>query len=265
MSGRGVIFEKKDNIGFIHLNNPRRANALSEFLVKDLRSTINEISEDSSLHAVVFTGGESKAFCAGADLKERQEMTEEEIYNYVTLLRTTFDEIAALPMPTIAAVKGLALGGGCELALACDIRVMENDAMIGLTEVSWGIIPGAGGTQRLPQLVGIGTAKKLIFTAAKISAEEALSIRLVELITAKNESASKAEELAREISRQSANSVRLAKQAIDQQMKDQLAEGIKAEWDCYKETIPHHDRLEGLAAFKEKRQPNYSDMTSNIT
>ncbi|WP_277986853.1 enoyl-CoA hydratase-related protein [Aeribacillus pallidus] len=165
MSESGVLLEIQNKVAIIQLNNAKRANALSKFLVKDLSYAINTIKDHSNVSAVIFTGGESKAFCAGADLKERQSMSEREVEEYVTLLRKTFTNISSLPMPTIAAVKGLALGGGCELALACDIRVMEKGALIGLTEVSWGIIPGAGGTQRLAQLVGIGRAKQLIFTA----------------------------------------------------------------------------------------------------
>ncbi|BCU80595.1 enoyl-CoA hydratase [Polycladomyces abyssicola] len=258
MSSHGVIFEIRDNIGIVKLNNPARANALSGFLVKDLASQIKELSVNRDLRAVIFTAGESKAFCAGADLKERQSMNEQEIISYVRLLRKTFDEIAALPMPTIAAIRGLALGGGCELALSCDLRVMEEDALIGLTEVSWGIIPGAGGTQRLPRLVGVGMAKKLIYTAAKLSAKEAFEINLVEEVCSSGQAELKALQIADEIAKNSPNSVRLAKLAIDSFSKNQLQQGLEAEWDCYKQTINHADRLEGLAAFREKRKPNYS-------
>lgn len=258
MSSRGVIFEVRDEIGIVKLNNPARANALSGFLVKDLASQIKELSVNRDLRAVIFTAGESKAFCAGADLKERQSMNEQEIISYVGLLRKTFDEIAALPMPTIAAIRGLALGGGCELALSCDLRVMEEDALIGLTEVSWGIIPGAGGTQRLPQLVGVGMAKKLIYTAAKLSAREAFEINLVEEVCPTGQAELKALQIADEIAKNSPNSVRLAKLAIGSFAKNQLQQGLEAEWDYYKQTINHPDRLEGLAAFREKRKPNYT-------
>jgi enoyl-CoA hydratase/carnithine racemase len=258
MSVHGVIFEVEDRIGLVHLNNPKRANALSEFLVKDLREQVRKLAQDDKLDAVIFTGGESKAFCAGADLKERQEMSEDEIPSYVSMLRQTFNEIAALPMPTIAAIKGLALGGGCELALSCDIRVMEESALIGLTEVSWGIIPGAGGTQRLPQLVGPGMAKKLIFTAAKLNGKEACNLGLVEEVCSEGESLMKALHIASSIRTQSAHSVRLAKKAIDGLVKEQLQTGLETEWACYQHTIPHMDRLEGLASFKEKRKPDYT-------
>lgn len=258
MSSQGVIVKIQDNIGIVKLNNPNRTNALSEFLVRDLADEVKRLQHDRNLSAVIFTAGESKAFCAGADLKERQTMNEQEIVSYVGLLRETFNEIAALPMPTIAAIKGLALGGGCELALSCDLRVMEENALIGLTEVSWGIIPGAGGTQRLPQLIGIGKAKKLIYTAAKLNAKEAFEVGLIEEICPVDESEVKALRMAEDIAKNSSNSVRLAKQAVDSFARSQLKQGLEKEWDCYKKTITHSDRLEGLAAFGEKRQPNYS-------
>ncbi|OLN21273.1 hypothetical protein BTO30_15815 [Domibacillus antri] len=257
MTEKGIRFKKEDGIGIVQLHNPKRANALSAFLVNDLQETVRDIAADESLQAVIFTGGESKSFCAGADLKERQAMNEEEIRSYVTQLRNTFQEIAELPVPTIAAVKGLALGGGCELSLACDIRVIEEDALIGLTEVSWGIIPGAGGTQRLTQLIGSGMAKKLIFTAAKLRAEEAVRIGLAEEICKAGELELKALKIANLISANSGHAVRLAKAAIHGLLEDQMKHGLEKEWAMYQETIPHRDRLEGLAAFQEKRTPDY--------
>ncbi|OMP67289.1 enoyl-CoA hydratase-related protein [Domibacillus epiphyticus] len=264
MTQSGVLFEVRNNIGFVHLHNPKKANALSEFLVKDLQEQVRKLSTDQRLRAIIFTGGESKSFCAGADLKERQEMNEGEIRSYVSLLRQTFNEIADLPMPTIASIKGLALGGGCELVLACDMRVMEEDAVIGLTEVSWGIIPGAGGTQRLSQLVGIGMAKKLIFTAAKLPAEQAVSLGLVEEMCPSGEAEMKALKIAEGIAANSNHSVQLAKKAINYQFKAQVNEGLLEEWACYQETIPHPDRLEGLAAFKEKRLPDYKQSAAEV-
>jgi methylglutaconyl-CoA hydratase len=259
MSESGVLLEIQNKVAIIQLNNSKRANALSKFLVKDLSYAINTIKDHSNVSAVIFTGGESKAFCAGADLKERQSMSEREVEEYVALLRKTFTNISSLPMPTIAAVKGLALGGGCELALACDIRVMEKGALIGLTEVSWGIIPGAGGTQRLAQLVGIGRAKQLIFTAEKINGEKAYEIGLVEYICEAGEAELKALNIAEKISENSIHSVRLAKQAVDSFARELMEKGLIAEWDCYQKTIYHPDRLEGLAAFQEKRKPDFSN------
>jgi enoyl-CoA hydratase/carnithine racemase len=259
MPESGVIFETRETIGMVHLNNPKRANALSKFLVQDLADTVNKLKGATHLSAVIFTGGKSKAFCAGADLKERKTMSEDEVIEYVSFLRKTFAEIASLPMPTIAAIKGMALGGGCELALACDFRVMEEDAFIGLTEVSWGIIPGAGGTQRLPQLVGVGKAKQLIFTAEKLSGKQAYEIGLVEEICENGKAELKALKIAELIAENSLHSVRLAKRAVDSFDQTQMETGLQVEWDCYKKTIHHPDRLEGLAAFKEKRKPNYSN------
>lgn len=257
MSSAGAILEYQDEIGIVKLNNPTRANALSRFLVEDLASCVEQLSRDHSLRAVLFTAGESKAFCAGVDLKERQSMNEQEIIEYVGLLRETFNRIAELPMPTIAAIKGLALGGGCELALSCDLRVMEADALIGLTEVSWGIIPGAGGTQRLQQVVGVSKAKELIFTARKLNASAAEKIGLVDQTCLTGEAELKAFDLAKEIAHNAPIAVRLAKSAIDSFDQLQLKSGMDAEWQCYQKTIPTRDRLEGLASFREKRSPVY--------
>ena len=253
----GILVEYQNHIAIVKLNNPGRANALSRFLLDDLAHCVKLLAGDQTLRAVVFSAGESRAFCAGADLKERQTMTEPEIVSYVGLLRDTFQQIAHLPMPTIAAIKGLALGGGCELALSCDIRVMEEDALIGLTEVSWGIIPGAGGTQRLSQLVGVGKAKELIFTAKKLAAAEAERIGLVEHVCGIDGADLKALQLAQEIAKQAPVSVRLAKAAIRSYDASLLQSGLDAEWVYYQQTIPTEDRLEGLAAFREKRQPVY--------
>ena len=258
MMSSGVIFNVKDNIGIVQMNNPNRANALSSFLIKNLQEQVRILAKNDHLHAVIFTAGKSHSFSSGADLKERQEMDEADILSYVSVLRETFNEIALLPMPTIAAIKGLALGGGCELSLACDIRVMEESAVIGLTEVSWGIIPGAGGTQRLQQLVGIGMAKKLIFTAEKLNSCDALKCGLVEEICSDGEAEMKAFQISKKISENSARSVRLAKKAINGLLESNLLSGLQKEWDFYQKTIPHPDRLEGLAAFREKRSPNYS-------
>ncbi|MFC4769419.1 enoyl-CoA hydratase-related protein [Effusibacillus consociatus] len=258
MSSSGILVDYQNEIAIVKLNNPSRANALSRFLVEDLAYHVDILAKNQTLRAVVFSAGESKAFCAGADLKERQTMNEIEIVSYVELLRETFHQIAGLPMPTIAAIKGLALGGGCELALACDLRVMEEDALIGLTEVSWGIIPGAGGTQRLSQLVGVAKAKELIFTARKLRADEAEKIGLIEQVCHVGESEKKALELAGEIAKNAPVAVRLSKAAIHSYEADHLENGLKAEWSYYQQTIPTRDRLEGLAAFREKRLPIYT-------
>lgn len=259
MSSEGVIVEMKSGIAVVKLNNPGRANALSKFVVDDLALAVKKIKKESCIYAVVFTGGESKAFCSGADLKERYEMDENEIIQFVSLLRKTVDSIAELPVPTIAAIKGSALGGGCELALACDLRVMEEDALIGLPEVSRGIIPGAGGTQRLTELVGIGKAKKIIFTAAKLTGKEAYEVGLVEYNVPAGQSEEESFKIAKEIGENSQHSIKLVKKAINQFSKHQLIEGLNEEWSCYKETVYHPDRLEGLLSFKEKRKPIFEE------
>uniref|UniRef100_A0A803SPJ8 AU RNA binding methylglutaconyl-CoA hydratase n=1 Tax=Anolis carolinensis TaxID=28377 RepID=A0A803SPJ8_ANOCA len=198
---------------------------------------------------------------AGADLKERAKMHSSEVSSFVSKARATINEIANLPVPTIAAIDGIALGGGLELALACDIRVAATSAKMGLVETKLAIIPGAGGTQRLPRTVGVSLAKELIFSARVLDGEEAKSIGLVSHVVEQNEAGDaayrRALALAREFLSQGPVAMRVAKLAINQGMEVDLLTGLAIEEACYAQTIPTKDRIEGLLAFKEKRPPRY--------
>lgn len=184
-------------------------------------------------------------------------MTLDETRAYVHLIRTTFDAVARLPFPTIAAVNGVAVGGGLELALACDLRILASHATVGLTEVGVGIMPGAGGTQRLPRLVGIARAKEMIFTARRLDADEALRIGLANRVVPAQELMTAARDLARRIAEQAPIAVRQSKHAIDAGLDCDLAAGLDIEAAAHARLLPTKDRLEGLAAFAEKRQPVY--------
>lgn len=253
-----VITTRLDKgIILVTLNRPGRANALSLQMLKELERVIDECKYDRSIRCVVLTGAGEKAFCAGADLKERAEMDPVQVRQTVALIRATINALEALPQPVIAAINGVALGGGTELALACDIRVASELATLGLTETSLGIIPGAGGTQRLPRLIGKGRAKELIFTARKVDAWEARGLGLVEYVTPKEALLDKAMEIAMQIVQNGPISIAQAKFAIDKGYDVELTTGLAIEQNAYEVTIPTKDRLEGLKAFKEKRPPVY--------
>ncbi|KAF6123190.1 AU RNA binding methylglutaconyl-CoA hydratase [Phyllostomus discolor] len=197
----------------------------------------------------------------GADLKERVKMNSSEVGPFVSKIRAVINEIANLPVPTIAAIDGLALGGGLELALACDIRVAASSAKMGLVETKLAIIPGGGGTQRLPRAIGMSLAKELIFSARVLDGQEAKAVGLISHVLEQNQEGDaayrKALDLAREFLPQGPVAMRVAKLAINQGMEVDLVTGLAIEEACYAQTIPTKDRLEGLLAFKEKRSPRY--------
>lgn len=247
----------ENGIATITLNRPESANALSTALLYELSHLLYDLAFRRDVRVVIFTGAGEKVFCAGADLKERAGMNETEVRKTVTLIRETINQIDQLPQPVICALNGSAFGGGLELALACDIRVAADTAQLGLTETSLGIIPGAGGTQRLPRLIGKGKAKELIFTAKRITAKEAEQIGLVEYVVPRDQLMEKAMEIAEQIVVNAPIAVMQAKIAINRGLDVDLATGLRIEQMAYDITIPTKDRLEGLQAFKEKRKPVY--------
>ncbi len=239
------------------LQRPEALNALNRPLLHALAREVVASRADRSICCAIVTGAGAKAFSAGADLKERQGMSLDETREYLHLIRITFDAVAHLPFPTIAAVNGVAFGGGLELALACDLRILSETVQVGLTEVSVGIMPGAGGTQRLPRLVGVGRAKELVFTARRLSALEALQMGLATRVVPAEHLQGAARELAAEIAARAPLAVRAAKHAIDAGLDAGMAEGLAIEAAAYAPLLESADRLEGLAAFVEKRPPRY--------
>ncbi|XP_048027141.1 methylglutaconyl-CoA hydratase, mitochondrial isoform X2 [Megalobrama amblycephala] len=233
-----------DDSGIVVLgiNRPKSKNAISKNLVMVMSEAVESLKKNNKVRTVILCSMVPGIFCAGADLKERAKMHQSEVGPFVTKARTLITELGTLPMPTIAAIDGAALGGGLEMALACDIRV-------------------AGGTQRLPRTVGVSIAKELIFAARVLSGDEAKSLGLVNHAVEQNQSGDaaylRALDLAREFIPQGPIAIRMAKLAINQGIEVDLKTGLAIEEACYAQVIPTKDRLEGLLAFKEKRPPCY--------
>lgn len=246
-----------EQIGIMTLNRPEQANSLSSTMLEEVNQIIKEIKHDESIGCLLITGAGSKVFCAGADLKERRLMTETEAKGAVRLIQQTFIEIESIPVPVIAVMNGHALGGGLELALACDLRIARAGARLGLPETGLAIIPGAGGTQRLPRLIGLGKAKELIFTGASLQAEEAIQIGLIEHISVADSLMNDAISLAKQITKNGPLALKEAKQAIYSSLDHDLHTGLTKEYEAYLRLIDTEDRTEGLQAFQEKRTPQY--------
>lgn len=247
----------KDNIATITLNRPESSNAVSRELLGSLLKHLEEVSTNASIRVLFLEGAGEKVFCAGADLKERVGMTEKEVIHFLDQFRYTCTFLENLPFSTVAVLNGDAYGGGLEIALCCDLRLMATEAKIGLTETKLGIIPGAGGTQRLSRLIGVSRAMELIFTARRIDAEKALQLGIVNSITSKSELVALKDSYAGEISSSAPIAVRMAKKAIKNGFTQDLSFALDMERACYLQTIKTKDRNEALAAFKEKRKPNF--------
>ncbi|XP_050377249.1 probable enoyl-CoA hydratase 2, mitochondrial [Argentina anserina] len=239
------------------LDRPQVRNAIGKDMLKGLENTLEAISKDSSANVLLLRSKVPKVFCAGADLKERKMMSATEVRDFVNKLRATFSFLEVLPIPTIAVIEGAALGGGLEMALSCDLRICGEDAVLGLPETGLAIIPGAGGTQRLPRLVGRSIAKELILTGRKIDGREAMSMGLVNYCVHAGEAYIKALEVARNINDKGPIAIRMAKRAIDQGLEVDRSSALALEEECYEQTLHTKDRLEALAAFAEKRKPRY--------
>lgn len=252
-----VLYSEHDGIVILQLNRPESRNALNTITLQTLAQHLDTLAPRRDVRAVILAGGAQGVFCAGADLKEREAMTLAQTRTFLHLIRTTVDKIEALPMPTIAAMDGSAFGGGCELALACDMRILADTAQIGLTECALGIIPGAGGTQRLPRLVGVAKAKELILTAKRVVAADAEKIGLINRIAASGSVVAAAQQLAAEIGQCAPLAVEAAKAAIDGGLSCGIREGLLLEARAYEVTLYTEDRREALRAFKEKRKPNF--------
>lgn len=257
MNDNLLIEEEKDGIATLTLNRPQVMNSFNFAMLEALKEKIESLRFRSDIRVVIITGVGEKAFCAGADLKERATLTEVQVKQFILTIRNLFTSIESLNKPVIAAVNGIALGGGTELALACDIRVASLNASLGLTETRLAIIPGAGGTQRLPRLIGKGKAKELIFTGRRVDAKEALDISLVNKICEQDKLMDECNKLAAMILETGPIAVEQAKYAINYGIETDLHTGLAIESNAYWLTIPTEDRLEGLAAFREKRKPVY--------
>jgi enoyl-CoA hydratase/carnithine racemase len=253
-----VLVEQHGRLAHVILNRPEVLNAIDNTLATELTAVCRSLADDSETWTVILRGAGERAFCAGADLKARRDFTPEDWAFQRALLRELFKSLRTVPQPMIAVVHGYALGGGTELAMLADFVVASEDAVFGLTEVSLGIIPGGGGTQNLPRMIGRNQAKELIFAARRFPASDALRLGLVNHVVPRSELLSTAAALADEIMKNSPFAVRQAKWAIDNGADASFDDGLEREHEAYVRAIGSEDRREGIAAFNERRPPRFT-------
>jgi len=251
------VVEKREALEIWTINGEARRNAISRGMVLALDRLLKRVTTGRDVRVVILTGAGDKAFCAGADLKERAQMSEADVRIFLVSLRQMFRSLEKSDCVFIAAINGLALGGGTELALCCDLRVASPSAELGLTEVKLAIIPGGGGTQRLSRLIGPGRAKDLIFTGRRVKADEALAMGLVNRVAPEGKLMETATELAESILENGPLAVAAAKHAVDEGAALGLDDALALEHRHYETVLKTEDRLEALKAFAEKRKPRF--------
>lgn len=249
-----VLLEKKGNIAVATINRPKALNALNSDVLTDLNELVDVVTADAEIRALVITGSGEKAFVAGADIGEMSTLTPAEGEAFGKHGNDVFRRIETLPIPTIAAINGFALGGGCELSMSCDIRICSEAAVFGQPEVGLGITPGFGGTQRLARLVSPGMAKQLIYTAKNIKADEAYRIGLVNAVYPAEELMAAAEKLANTIASNAPIAVRACKKAINDGLQVDMDQAIVIEEKLFGSCFKTADQIEGMGAFLEKRK-----------
>jgi enoyl-CoA hydratase len=250
-----IRYEQKGNLAFVTLNRPGAMNAFNYDMLVELGQITESIRINPDIRVVIFTGSGDRAFSVGADLKERKTLTDLQVKRNLYKIGEVFSAIENLPQPTIAMMNGFAFGGGMELALACDFRIAADTALMGLTETGLAIIPGAGGTQRLPRLIGEAKALELILTARRMSAAEALGYGVLTKIAAPENLVQETDDFANSILANGPIALQQAKFAIKNGMNTDLQTGLAIERKAYEITIPTEDRIEALNAFAEKRKP----------
>lgn len=261
MEFNNVRVEKLPPLAWVTLDRPKALNALNAATLTELDSAFEELAADAAIRVVLLTGAGDRAFAAGADIRELAEIAAEEGRTFALRGQGVFRRIETLGKPVIACIRGFALGGGCELAMACTLRIAAEDARLGQPEVKLGIIAGYGGTQRLPRLVGRGAALKLLLTGAIIDAREALRIGLVDEVVPADELMSRAEALAREISQNAPMAVAETLGAVDEGLSLPLEMGLLREAGRFGELCATADKAEGTRAFLEKRAPQWGTRT----
>ncbi|GAB3053118.1 enoyl-CoA hydratase-related protein [Virgibacillus ainsalahensis] len=252
-----IKVEIENKVAQITIDRSQQLNTFNYQTLKEFGDVLEDIRFSKEVRVVTITGSGEKSFSAGADLKERRTLTEEETRRNVNKTREVFNALEELPQPSIAAINGYALGGGFELALACDFRIAVEDAVIGLPEVSWAIVPGAGGTQRLSRLIGASQAKEWVLTARKYKAKEAVTSGAINKSVPKDDLWKEVHSLTEEILGNGPLAVAQAKYAINNGVNADIHTGMKIESQAYERIIPTSDRVEALEAFKEKRKPQF--------
>lgn len=251
-----ILVEKKEGVALITINRPDKLNALNSKVHAEGVTALDEVQTDDEVRVVVFTGAGEKSFIAGADISEfagQTPVTQRAVFQNKTL----FNSIDTFPKPIIAMINGFCLGGGCELSLACDIRIASENAMLGQPEINLGIIPGGGGTQRLTRLIGEGKSMEMILTGDMIDAATALELGLLNYVYSAAELEEKTMKLASKIASKSPIALQMGKEAVKTASKSNLDEGLKREIDLFAITFSSEDKEEGVAAFLEKRKPEF--------
>ena len=253
-----IIFEKENEIATIKLNKPQSMNSINSELMSELNKVLDLISADNEIAVVIITGNE-KVFAAGADIKEISQIdTPVKAHSFVETIQLLFNKLERIPQPVIAAVSGLALGGGCEMCMACDIRIAADNALFGQPEIKIGVIPGAGGTQRLPRLVGVGRAKELLYTGDPIKAEEAFRIGLVNKVVPLASLMDEAKAMASKIAKQPGYALKITKIVVNDGINMDLRAAIAYEARSFEQLFATEDQQEGMKAFIEKRKANFT-------
>jgi len=250
-----INYEKAEGIGIITLNRPRSMNSLNSELLREMAAVLAEIADDDEVRVVILTGSE-KFFAAGADITEIGNIaTAADAHRFLKTAHAAFNGLENLEKPVIAAISGLALGGGCELLLACDLRICAENAVFGQPEIKIGVIPGAGGTQRLPRVIGLTKAKELLYTGDSMDAGEALRTGLVSKVVPVGAVLDEAKALAKKIARLPAIALRVTKDVVNTGMNLDLKSAILYEARCFEMLFDTEDQKEGMSAFVEKRKP----------
>jgi len=259
MSYQNLLLEKKDGVALVTINRPAALNALNPETLAELLDMFSGLGEDSEVHCVIITGAGDKAFIAGGDIAVMATLSPMEARAVARVAQKLFCQIEKLPKVVIAAINGYALGGGCELAMACDIRFASQTAKLGQPEVNLGIIPGWAGTQRLPRLVGKGIAKQILFTGDMIDAARAAQIGLVNEVHSPEQLLSSVQALAMKIASKPQMAVRLIKEAVDNGMEMESERAFEYEADLFGLCFATEDQKEGMAAFLQKRPAEWTN------
>ena len=257
MELKNVILEKEGHLAIVTINRPKALNALNSETLKELDVIIEDLENDNEIYAVILTGAGDKAFVAGADISEMKDLNEDQGREFGILGNKVFRRLEDLNKPVIAAISGFALGGGCEIAMACDIRIASEKAVFGQPEVGLGITPGFGGTQRLARIVGLGKAKEIIYTAKNIKADEAYRIGLVNQVVAIEDLMDEAKKMALHIMANAPIAVKLCKDAINRGMQVDIDKAVMIEAEDFGKCFSSADQKEGMTAFLERRKEKH--------